>query len=165
MLREIERVPTYYESPSLAIEIVSCGEFNLYEHYSEKDLQELDKFIAKDHEERDNIRPLDIFDVDSYPDIRRYRRGLYSHHLDLKHYLPGFPSIMSYIGSTAQVAEEGEREFQYPAIVKDSVDMFKTDSGTTPSSPNSADVYKQVAKEQKEVEHITSRDTNRDEPS
>lgn len=159
MLREIEKVPTYYESPSLPIEIVSCGEFNLYERYNEQDMQELDKFIAKDYEERDNTKHLDIFDVDSYPDIRRYRRGLYSHQLDLKHYLPGFPSIMSYIHSTAPAAvEEGEREFPYPSTTKDFVDTLRSDTGTTPSSPNSGDVRRQAGKEQKEEEQTASCD-------
>lgn len=136
ILRELEAVPTYYESPTVPTEIVASGEFTLFEHYSEEDLKDLDKFISKDLEERDNIRYLDIFDVDSYPDIRRYRRGLYCHDLDLKSYLPGFPvSMMSYMApSMAATVGEGEREYPYSRSSKDFYDTFRSDTATTISS-------------------------------
>lgn len=135
ILRELEAVPTYYESPTVPTEIVASGEFTLYENYTEEDLKDLDKFISKDLEERDNIRYLDIFDVDSFPDIRRYRRGLYCHYLDLQSYLPGFPaSVMSYMAPTVAAVGEGEREYPYSRSSKDFNDTFRSDTVTTVSS-------------------------------
>lgn len=147
ILREIEKVPTYYESPTVSIEIVNCGEFNLYEQYGAKDTDELDKFISKDFEERDNLKRLDIFDVDSFPDIRRYRRGLYCHQLDMKSYLPGFPSIMSYVEPPGGAVEECERECQCLGSVKGSVDTFRSETATSVTSV-STDAQKVVDKEE-----------------
>lgn len=159
VLQKIEKVPTYYESPDVPVEIAGCGEFNLYENYSEKVFEELDKFLAKDFEERDNTKYLDIFDVDSYPDIGRYRRGLYSHHLDLKQYLPGFPSIMAYMGPIAAAPdEEAEQEFQYPTSRKDLMGAVRSDAAISAAT---ADVNTQEEKEKQHHEKQTANDSNK----
>lgn len=84
VLREIEKIPTIYQSPTKSIQIVACGEFNIYESYNTQDLKDLEAFLSKDLEKRDNTKLYNVVDVDSYPDIRRYVKGLYSHHLDTK---------------------------------------------------------------------------------
>lgn len=113
VLRAIERVPTHYESPNEPIEIVDCGEFTLYDYYTEQDLGELDKYLSTAPEQRAALGPPD---VDSCPDIRRYRRGLYCHPLDMQSYLPEKPpSAVAYASEPA-----GEAELQsYYAEPKD----------------------------------------------
>lgn len=133
----------------------------MYEKYNEQDLKDLDKFISKDLEERDNIRHLDIFDVDSFPDIRRYRRGLYCHPLDLQNYLPGFPvSVLSYMAPTVAIAPSVEEvECQTPGSSNDFFDTFRTDTVTTASSDTAVTKTEEAAKEKTVQEEQLTSDT------
>lgn len=104
VLKVIENVSTYYESPKNDIRIKSCGEFSLCPDPDQKCIDELEKYLES-VEPATGLHPdiVDLRDKVSVLDIRRFKKGCYSPELDMQSHLP-FLHLPDYLLSYLSVA-------------------------------------------------------------
>lgn len=116
-MRQIESVPTAYESPLKEIKIVNAGEYKVEEEEEEPaaldDVKQIDVYLGMTDPRTGLHRDvLDDRDVDSLMHEKRYRSGLYAFDDDLRSYYPfvHLPDYLMEIAKTEAPEEENPDE-------------------------------------------------------
>lgn len=89
VLKQIENIPTTYESPKVDIKIINCGEFLLHESKSPENIEMISKYLIQSQPLTDTSP--DPKDNDQFSDtlsVTKYKAGFYGLPTDNKSYGP-----------------------------------------------------------------------------
>lgn len=134
----LEQIKTNYEKPTQNIRIVKTGEYLDIKEFVPKNGEDLEKYLRKSFENREDNR--DLRYLDSEMSVTRYKRGLYFHCGDLRSNLPLLhlpPHILRLYGDEIGAEEEAETETEietnlhtFGAVVEEATECEEFFSGT-----------------------------------